>query len=79
MILYWRVGDNKETLSSENNQQIDRRSKESLIPGLLDITALNPKDVDWVNSLGQNKLYVNIPIEVRERIKIALTKCIDSL
>lgn len=82
MILYWKVdpesggtpldeGDLNLNQSSDSEPAIEG-SKESLIPGLIDISALSPGEVDWDNSLGQDILKVAIPSAVKSRIETAL-------
>jgi hypothetical protein len=71
MILYWRV-DPKVSADSAPADGIP--PEEGVIPGLVDVCALSPKDVDWDNSIGQDILRVRVPDAIRERIMIALNK-----
>jgi hypothetical protein len=73
MILYWKIDPKSEgSQSSSASVPPKPRSREALVPGLQDITALNPGDIDWNNSFGNDVLRVAIPIEIRNKIQYAL-------
>jgi len=78
MILYWRIDDAAQEegdLDSEDSTP-DGYASPTLtgIPGVADISVLNPADVDWKNSFGSNVLYVAIPREVADQIRVVLRK-----
>jgi hypothetical protein len=75
MILYWRTdapGINAEGLQSEDSVP-DEKLEEGWIPGLHEICALNPKEVDWVNSMGRDFLLVDVSRQVVDTINNAFT------
>lgn len=71
MILYWKTPGGKGS-QGEVEANINLSQFDSDVPGLIDISAISPKDVQWDNSLGKDELQVKIPIELVERIRIAL-------
>lgn len=73
MILYWKTQvDTELGIAPIDSLPPEEDSKEALLPGLLDITSLRPCDVQWNNELGQDNLYVKIPVVLRERIQFAI-------
>jgi len=70
MALYWKLPGKGN--QGEVDANIDLALFDSEVPGLIDVSALSLKDVQWDNSLGKNELSVKIPIELRERIQLAL-------
>jgi hypothetical protein len=74
MILYWKI--KKEVLAGEQDEGIavDERSKEQLLPGVLEICSLNPAECDWQNSFGQDILRYKIPEALRMQIVNATNK-----
>jgi hypothetical protein len=71
MILYWKTPGGKGT-QGEVDANVELSQFDSDVPGLIDISAISPKDVEWDNSLGKDELRVKIPLELTERISIAL-------
>lgn len=69
MILYWRTNPNKG-ISSEGSIPTEELISNSTI---LEISAINPGDVDWNNSIGQNILTIDINPALEKQIKDALT------
>jgi hypothetical protein len=69
MILYWKL----DKVNDDSVPPADR-SKEAEIPGLRDITVLNPADCDWDNSFGNDVLKYRIPKEIEMKIRNALMR-----
>lgn len=72
-ILYWHVdiegSDDSGKVSSDSEIPENPRSKEVLIPGLRNLTALDSTEVDWDNSLGRNILKISVPSTIVEKIQ----------
>jgi hypothetical protein len=76
MILYWKVPGKTDKIEPVASDGTGKESKakavnpnEQLIPGLIEIAAIDPQDVDWDNSLGADNLQVAIPEAVIKRIQ----------
>lgn len=63
-ILYWRVSPPAQTVTVNGV-----KSEKS---GITDIAAICPADIDWVNSLGRDLLYVDLPVEIINKIRTVL-------
>lgn len=69
MILYWKIA----TATNEETAVVpESGSKEELIPGLVNICALNPADCNWDNSFGQDQLEYKIHWMIQKRIQDAI-------
>lgn len=63
MILYWKVADPQATeLSSFSS------AKHQLLPGVLQITSLNPRHCRYDNSAGNDRMLYKLPQELYARI-----------
>jgi hypothetical protein len=69
-VLYWR------TKPLQTDMPIQYEPVSDSLPNVYDICSLNPADCDYKNSLGVDRLYVDIPRELRERIEVALRKVV---
>lgn len=67
MILYWKI-----TNPAEDDLPPAARSKEALMPGLVDMVVLNPAECDWDNSFGTDTLKYKIPKDLETKIRSAL-------
>lgn len=73
MILYWRIDDKvSRGKSAEDSVPPEPDSKESLIPGLVDLCALDPRECEWINIGGVDVLKYHIPADIKLKIKAAL-------
>lgn len=63
MILYWR-----ESIPAEDGTVATLPGKETL-PGILQISALNPADCEWENSQFENQLRWRLPKEITDLIR----------
>lgn len=71
MILYWRTDPSSSAgLSSESSIPTDEFETVG-IPGVYDICTLDPCEVDWDNSLGQDILQLRIPNAVIDKVNNA--------
>ncbi len=73
-ILYWRVDIANSGAATGSESGVPVTGDEGLIPGLVDVCALSPKDVLWDNAMGNNILRIRIPDAVREQINLALNR-----
>ena len=73
MILYWRV-DNVD----KAGQYVSDSSEIYDTSNIIDINALSPSTVDWDNSFGRDILKVDIPKDISDKIRNALSFTVNS-
>lgn len=79
-ILYYRVdpaGQVGTPSESINDSPAPRDIKNEISPGVVDIMALSPADVDWDNSFGNDILKYDIPKELLDKINAANSDPVD--
>lgn len=74
MILYWKVRKPTEKDADTSLPTPLVSERESFLPGVVNICALKPADVDWDNSLGIDRLRIKIAKALFDRIREALIK-----
>lgn len=76
MILYWRTDAPLANINGFESERTtpNKNLEEGWIPGLYEICALHPKEVDWVNSMGSDFLLVDISQQIRDTITTAFSR-----
>jgi len=70
MILYWKVDVTKPDATSETGEIESQKSQ--VLPGVLQIAALDPRDCRYDNSAGKNHLLYRLPLELKTKIQAIL-------
>lgn len=71
MILYWRLDTTPESDKMiEGGEEPDEKHK--LLPGVLQIAALNPADCRYDNTAGNDRMFYKLPVSMRNKIESIL-------